>query len=245
MTVPVGLATGSGPAVSVADLPAGRITSLSGTLGAETRWSATGSRPLRTLDVVGSAEWRTTPDRALLSLMIETQALSAHQSAVENTALAVRVIEVLTRQLRGRGRLSIGSCSLYPEHEHPRGREKPVVTGYRAQNSITVDTAAIATVGALIDAAFSAGAGRINYLEFALDDESRARSEAIARAALDAQSQAVSLSHSLGVRLARVLRAVSEAPSRTAASPDSATAPWRAAEVIIPAIVSITYQIEP
>lgn len=229
----------------VAELSGGRITTLAGSLGAEVRSTATAARPLRTLDVVGSAEWRTTPDRAMLSLMIETQALSAHQSAVENTALAVRVIDVLTQQLRGRGRVSIGSCSLYPEYEHPRGREKPVVTGYRAQNSITVDTVAIATVGALIDVAFSTGASRINYLEFALDDESRARAEAIARAALDAQSQAVSLSHSLGVRLARVLRAVSEAPSRTAASPDSASAPWRAAEVTIPAIVSITYQIEP
>ncbi len=243
MTVPVELAIGNGPG-GVADLAAGRITALPGGLGAEVRSSTMAARPLRTLDVVGSAEWRTTPDRARLSLMIETQALSAHQSAVENTALAVRVIDVLTEQLRGRGRLSIGSCSLYPEYEHPRGREKPVVTGYRARNSVTVDTGAIAIVGALIDTALSAGASRINYLEFALDNESRARSEAITRAALDAQLQAVSLSHSLGVRLARVLRAVSEAPTRAVPSQDSVSATWRAAEVAILAIVSISYQIE-
>ncbi|HLK86284.1 MAG TPA: SIMPL domain-containing protein [Candidatus Binataceae bacterium] len=243
MTVPVELAIGTAPG-GVADLPTGRITALAGGLGAEFRSSAMAARPLRTLDVVGTAEWRTTPDRALLSLMIETHALSAHQSAVENTALAVRVIDVLTQQLRGRGRLSLGSCSLYPEYEHPRGREKPVVTGYRAQNSVTVDTAAIATVGALIDTALSAGASRINYLDFALENESRARSEAITRAALDAQLQAVSLSHSLGVRLARVLRAVSETPARAPAPPDAVAAPWRAAEVAILAIVSISYQIE-
>jgi uncharacterized protein YggE len=247
MSVPIELAAtvrSDRPDSSLAELKVGRKPALPGVLATEIRPSALVGRPTRTIEVVGKGEWCVPPDRAMLNLTVETYALSAQQSAAENAALAQRVAGVLMERLCGEGILRASGCSLFPEYEQPRGHEKPVVTGCRAENSITVDTSAVGLVGVLIDAALGAGASRINYLVFSLDDETQARSAALARATLDAQAQAAALAISLGVRLTRVIRAIGGAQALLHPALDSdAGSIWRG-EVTIPATVSIIYQIE-
>lgn len=209
----------------------------------------------RTIEVTGNGEAHVAPDVASLNLAIETHAATAQQSAGQNAALAQKVVDALTKKLEGKGKVWTGGYSLYPEYsESSRPSDKPVVTGYRAENSITVETGEIGMLGGLIDTAIEAGANRINFLNFTLRDESQARSQAIALAAKDAQTQANSLAKSLGVKLGPVVKATTEAESRpipvmragamAMSASMGAPTPVQPNEVIVPATVSITYQIE-
>ena len=199
MSVPVELAATGRSETSVVELQAGRVAALPGAPTAES--PALGVRRQADAHDRGRRQRRVARgpgSRAAQSHDRNSVRFPRIRAPRKTPILARRVAGVLAEQLRGKGRLRAGNLFALSGIRASRGRDKPVVTGYRAENSITVETGAIGIVGALIDAALGAGASRINYLDFALDDETQARSEAIARATLDAQAQAESLARSLG-----------------------------------------------
>ena len=101
-----------------------------------------------------------------------------------------------------------------------------------------------------------AGANRINYLNFGLRDDTKARQDAIAAASKDAQAQAQALAASLNVKLKRVVKATT-IPERAPIMPmarmgnvafagavANAPTPVEASQITVSATVSLTYEIE-
>ncbi|MGH7864254.1 MAG: SIMPL domain-containing protein [Candidatus Binataceae bacterium] len=207
---------------------------------------------VRTVEVSGNGEAHATPDLAFLNLAIETRAPTAEQTASRNAALAQKIVSALKARLGEKGKIWTGGYSLNPEYAEPGPGRKPTVTAYVAQNSITVQTGETNLLGALIDAAIAAGANRVNYLNFTLSNDTKPRTEAIAKAANDAAAQAQALAQALGVRLKRIVRAstVSEvrpipmAYARTEMMAAQAPTPVEPGEVTVPATVSLVYEIE-
>jgi len=209
--------------------------------------------PIRTIQVDGDGEARAKPDAASLSAAIETHAATAERCATLNANLAAKVADALKSKLGDKGTIETGGYSLFPEYNERPGRERPQIIGYRAENSIRVETSDMTLVGPLIDTAISAGANQINSLDFTLKDNVKARTAAIANAARDAQAQATALADSLGVKLKRIYSATTSAESRPmpvframAMAPGAMNAPTpvEAGEVTVPAHVSLVYEIE-
>ena len=207
----------------------------------------------RTIQVSGSGEAHAAPDYATLSLAIETHAKTAAEAAERNAELAQKINQALTEKLDGKGKISTGGYSLDPEYNNPQPNERPRIEGYQAQNSITVETASLALMGPLIDTAIAAGANRVNSLDFSLRDNSKARNDAIASAAHDAQAQAQALATSLNVKLGPIISASTESEARPVpmmamarmnSAMASAPTPVNPGDVIVPATVSLTYAIE-
>jgi uncharacterized protein len=206
----------------------------------------------RVIEVSGNSEVQAAPDLATLEIAIETHATSADHAAGLNGALAEKVRDALMSKLADKGTMWTGGYSLFPEYSEPR-EGKPTVSGYRAENSITVQTGELDLVGPLIDTAIGAGANRINSLNYSLRADSKVRSQAIAKAARDAQTQASALAEALGVKLGPVIKASTEsevhivplakfAGSTTMAA--NVQTPIAAGQVTVPATVSLIYGIE-
>lgn len=206
----------------------------------------------RTIQVAGNGEAQAAPDLAVLSLAIETHAATAADAAGRNGGLAQKVSEALRARLGDKGKTWTGGYSLYPEYENEsRPNAKPTIIGYRAENTITVQTGALDLVGPLIDAAIAAGANRVNSLDFNLRDDTHARNEAITMAAKDAQAQAQALAAALGLKLGPIITATTisnigpqPVMFRAAAMGVNNATPVQPAEVSVPATVALTYQIE-
>ncbi len=208
---------------------------------------------IRVIEVNGDGEAHAAPDVANLSFQIETHAATAEQATTQNAARADKVMAVLKSKVGDKGKVQTGGYTLSPDYSQRPGREQPVIIGYNAQNSITVETPDLKGVGALIDGAVAAGANRINYLNFSLKDDAKARAEAIAIASRNAQTQAQALAQALGVRLGRVIRATTLAQVRPFPVPmermgvamaAQAPTPIEPGEVTVPATVTLTYEIE-
>ncbi len=207
---------------------------------------------VRTIEVDGSGETRTSPDTADLDLAIETRAKTAEGAAGSNAAMAAKVIDALKSKLGDKGKITTGGYSLNPEYDQRATSETPKIVGYTAQNSVTVHTGALDLAGALIDAAIAAGANRVNSLNFSVKDDTKARGEAIAIATRDARAQAEALAAALDVKLGKVLKATTiseQRPvpirmNRAMAMSASVATPVEPGDVTVPATVSLIFEIE-
>ena|SRR5271166_254158 len=207
----------------------------------------------RTLDVSGQGEVKATPDVAELSVAIETSGPTAANAASENADLTQKVVAAFKSKLGEKGKATTSGYALFPQYNDKPGQDRPRVTGYRAQNSINVETGAMELLGPVIDAAIAAGANRVDSLSFKLRDTSTARNEAIGKAAKDAGLQAQALASALGVHLKRIVHALTGSEPRpvpiryaVAATRMMAAAPTpiEPNEVSVSATVSVTYEIE-
>jgi uncharacterized protein len=206
----------------------------------------------RVIEVSGNGEIQAAPDLATLEVAIETHATTADRAAGLNGALAEKVRDAIKAKLGDKGTMWTGGYSLSPEYTEPR-EGKPTVTGYSAENSITVQTGELGLIGPLIDAAIGAGANRINSLNYSLRADSKARAEAITKATRDAQIQAAALADALGVKLGPVIKASTESEvhvvpmarfQASALMAGAAQTPIAAGQVTVPATVSLTFGIE-
>ncbi|MBW3570635.1 MAG: SIMPL domain-containing protein [Gemmatimonadetes bacterium] len=158
--------------------------------------------------VTGTGEVRAAPDQATADFAVETAASTAQEAAAANAHQMERVIAALVRAGVPRERIETRDYNVFPDYD-PRPMEggQPRVRGYRVMNTVSATTHDVTRVGAIIDAALSAGANRVHGVRFSLRDPQRFRAQAIQEATRRARADAEALAAAMGLQLGMVREA--------------------------------------
>jgi uncharacterized protein YggE len=156
-----------------------------------------------TIRVTGEASLSAQPDQAKIELGVVTQAEKSEAAASRNAQRLEKVLAELRGVVGPDGKIETVGYSLTPDYRHD-GRE-PTIVGYTASNVVRATLNDLSKVGRVIDVASTAGANRVQGLQFTLKDETAVRGQALREAATKARSKADALAAALGLDVVRVL----------------------------------------
>jgi uncharacterized protein YggE len=155
----------------------------------------------RTITVNATAVVDREPDRAQLTLAVESQAATAREASQANASNMDRVIAALRAAGIPAARIRTTSYQLNPVYARPAPGGEARVSGYRAVNMVQVTIDSIARIGSIIDSTVGVGANRVAGLDFQIRDEESARLEALERAIAMARREAEVIARAAGQRL--------------------------------------------
>ncbi|MBK5187177.1 MAG: SIMPL domain-containing protein [Gemmatimonadaceae bacterium] len=170
--------------------------------------------PPSVITTSASGEARYVPDRATISLGVQTRALSAAKASADNALRQRAVIDAIRAQGIAADQISTVNYNLNAEQVYnPQAGDKaPRVTGYVAMNTVRVEVKKIEQVGALIDAAIAKGANEVSSLEFHSSAPDSLRRVALADAYRQALADATVLAQAAGGQLGELIELTTGEP---------------------------------
>lgn len=149
------------------------------------------------ITVQGTAFVVSVPDRAELSLGVESQGQTAKAALAANAAEMRRVIAAVK---------AAGGTDVKTQHVSlsPRYNERNEVQAFVATNSVSATIKELAKAGAVIDAAVNAGANQVYGPSLSRGDQSELYRSALKAAVANARSSAQALASASNLSLGRI-----------------------------------------
>ncbi|MDE3155087.1 MAG: SIMPL domain-containing protein [Acidobacteriota bacterium] len=200
-----------------------------------------------TVVATGDATVRHAPDRAFVTLAVESRAPRPADAQQANAAVMTRVQQKLEALGLPKSAIETTAYDLQQEADYENGKRIP--KDFLATNAIQVTVDDLGRVGTVIDTAVGAGATNVRGVRFDLKDRSGVEREALRQAVADAKLNAEALASGAGMTLDRIVRidstgAVSTPrPVNTAllrAAPEAAPTPIAPGDLEIHAHVTLT-----
>lgn len=166
-----------------------------------------GIQPETTLSIAGRGDVQVEPDLAILTAGVQSdgktaaEAMAANRQAMNGVFRALRSAGIAERDMQ------TSNFNLQPQYDYSSrsNGENPRLTGYRANNTVTVRARDLDRLGQTMDALVTAGGNTFSGLQFALEDPSSARNEARRLAIQDAIAKAELYAEESGYSVARIV----------------------------------------
>ncbi|MCY7279790.1 MAG: SIMPL domain-containing protein [Sphingomonas bacterium] len=163
------------------------------------------------LDVSATGEVTRIPDLAIISAGVQTLQSTATAAIEENATRMERVRAALKRAGIAERDIQTSSISLNPEYRYVEN-QPPILTGYRASNTVNIKFRDLKRSGAILDALVKEGANQLNGPSLTIDKPEEAYDEARIKAIAVGQRRAELYARALGKRVVRIL-SISESGS--------------------------------
>lgn len=205
------------------------------------------------VSVTGEGEAKATPDRAMITIGVQSRASTAAEAAAENARKQRAVLDTLRALGFTQQQLTTSNYSVYPEMQHEPVNSQPRVIGYVVSNTVRVDVRRLDQAGRVIDAALAKGANTVHGLNFYLADPAPVRRaaivDAVARARADAEALAGAAGGSLGALLELSTLPMPSGPvmyrAMAEASPGLRSTPIEVGEEVVRATVNARWAFVP
>lgn len=156
------------------------------------------------LDISATGTVSRVPDMAIISAGVQTLRPTATAAIEENAARMERVRAALKRAGIADKDIQTASINLNPEYRYDNN-QPPVLTGYRASNTLSVRFRDLKRTGAILDALVAEGANQINGPSLTIDKPEGAYDEARVKAIANGRARAELYARTLGMRVVRLL----------------------------------------
>lgn len=158
-----------------------------------------------TITVFGKATVTSAPDEAVLTLTVENDAPEPGASLDANSLAVQKVMDRLKAEGVEDAAIETTNVSVYPIRTYDPKTGQETLTGYRAQNTVTVTLKDARTVGKVLAASVETGATNVSGPVWRLAEDSAAVVEALKKAVANARAKAEALAVAQGVKVGEVI----------------------------------------
>lgn len=157
-----------------------------------------------TLNLNATGESKAAPDMATITLGVSVQAPSAAQAMALNAQRMSDVVAALRRQGLADADIQTSNLSLNPQYVYAQNQPAKL-TGYQANNDVSIRVKDLRRLGAVIDAVTAAGANQINGIGFGLSSPAAAENDARREAVKALTARAELYAQATGYHVARLV----------------------------------------
>lgn len=159
--------------------------------------------------VNATGEVRVAPDRATISIGVQSRATTAAAAASANATKQKAIIDAIKARGVPAEQITTSGFNVIPETRYDReGQAAPRTTSYLVINQVTVELKRVDLAGPMIDAALGAGANQINSLSFGVQNADSARRAALTIAVGKARADAEAIARAAGGSLGSMIEMI-------------------------------------
>ena len=136
-------------------------------------------------------------------LAVETMSPDAKQAAQDNANIMTKVKHAVIGAGAAPDKIETDNYTMYPVYEYDKGKVKS--RKYEVNNRMKVVVEDLTKAGAVMDAAISAGANRIENIMFTVRNPGKYKDDALREAAQDARRKADIIAASLGKTVTNII----------------------------------------